>query len=258
MLNLTRSKAFLRIIFALLAISIGRNVTGQELITDRPDQTESSSTIAKGSLQIESGIVLAFEGEAGTRQLLAPTTLFRYAPVNNFELRVVSQFESVKEQQSTNSLNGISDLEVGAKLQVFKKEYVNIEVAFLSHAVLPTGTFSADKKDVAVVNKICFSHRINAAMELGYNFGYNINPQTENDLTYSIALGVAINDKLGLYIEPYGDVIAVENHISNFDAGFTYLAKENVQLDFSFGTGINHTMNYLSIGVSWLIDKRSD
>ena len=33
-------------------------VYGQTIITDRPDQTESSSTIPKGSLQIEQGSYL--------------------------------------------------------------------------------------------------------------------------------------------------------------------------------------------------------
>ena len=29
--------------------------------------------------------------------------------------------------------------------------------------------------------------------------------------------------------------------------------KDNFQLDFSFGTGLNYTMNYLSAGFSWNI-----
>ncbi len=54
------------------------------------------------------------------------------------------------------------------------------------------------------------------------------------------------------------DDIEFEDTILNFDAGFTYLPNPNVQLDFSFGTGINDTMNYLSVGCSWLIPKTSE
>ena len=46
-----------------------------------------------------------------------------------------------------------------------------------------------------------------------------------------------------------------ENPVCNFDAGLTFLANENFQYDFSFGTGINNTMNYMSIGFSWLVNK---
>jgi len=34
------------------------------------------------------------------------------------------------------------------------------------------------------------------------------------------------------------------------------LVKDNLQLDFSFGTGINHTMNYISLGFSWKTLKK--
>ena len=43
------------IIFAFLIIN--NSVFSQTIITDRPDQTESSSTLFKGSFQIESGIL---------------------------------------------------------------------------------------------------------------------------------------------------------------------------------------------------------
>ena len=43
--------------------------------------------------------------------------------------------------------------------------------------------------------------------------------------------------------------------ISNFDSGFTYLVKDNLQIDLSFGFGINNKMNFQSIGVSWKSKK---
>ncbi len=42
------------------------------------------------------------------------------------------------------------------------------------------------------------------------------------------------------------------------DAGFTYLANEDLQFDFSFGTGIKERMNYISVSFSWLIDQLED
>ena len=44
-------------------------------------------------------------------------------------------------------------------------------------------------------------------------------------------------------------------HEANFDAGLTYLIQDNFQLDASFGTGINHNMNYFSVGASINISK---
>jgi len=42
--------------------------------------------------------------------------------------------------------------------------------------------------------------------------------------------------------------------IVNFNVGFTYLVQDNLQFDFSFGTGISDYMNYASIGA---IGKKS-
>ena len=75
------------------------------------------------------------------------------------------------------------------------------------------------------------------------------------DLNYSIVLGISINNKLTLYIEPYGDFIDMEDHLANMNMGATYLLKDNFQLDYSFGTGLNYKTNYTAIGFSWYLSK---
>ncbi len=232
-------------------------VFSQTIVTDRPDQTESSSTVEKGSLQIETGILLGFTEDnfSSERQLLAPTTLFRYGITKSFELRVLSQFESLKDQNSSQKVSGISDLEIGTKIQLFQKENVNTEIAFISHLILPTGSNTLTNDSFGTINKLSISHALSDALGLGYNVGYDYFGEGIGNLTYSVALGISITDTFGIYIEPYGSLNEFETYESSFDAGIAYLLKDNVQLDFSFGTGINHTMNYLSIGCSVNIAK---
>lgn len=229
----------------------------QNIVTDRPDQTESSSTIEKGSLQIETGILLGFTEDdfSSERQFLAPTTLFRYGITKGVELRVLSQFESLKDQNSSQKTSGISDLEIGTKIQLLKKETVNTEIAFLSHLILPTGSKMLSNDAFGLINKLSISHELSDALCLGYNVGYDYFGEGKGDLTYSVSLGISVANSLGIYIEPYGRLNEYDNYESNFDAGVTYLLKDNCQLDFSFGTGINHTMNYLSLGCSFNIAK---
>jgi len=62
--------------------------------------------------------------------------------------------------------------------------------------------------------------------------------------------------RIGAYIETYGEVIEFNDWISNFDSGITYLIRDNMQLDFSFGLGLNQKMNYFSVGYSMNIPKR--
>ncbi|WP_158259093.1 transporter [Flagellimonas meridianipacifica] len=243
-------------IIVILTIGNFSKKINAQIVTDRPDQTESSSTIPKGSLQLESGLLIGYEGEnqERTRQLLLPTNLFRYGIANWMELRILNQFELLKLGE--NRFEGISDLELGTKIQIVKGEDKCTEVAFLTHLIIPTGTDGLTSEKFGSSNKLSISHTINEKVGLGYNLGYNYFGEEKGDFTYSIALGIGINSEVGIYVEPYGEIANMEELLANFDTGFTYLANENLQFDFSFGTGINWTMNYMSIGCSWLIEKK--
>jgi len=107
------------------------------------------------------------------------------------------------------------------------------------------------------INKLALSHKLNENIGIGYNLGYNYFGDGKGDLTYSLALGINITDKVAIYVEPYGEITELKKHLSSFDAGFTYLLRDNFQLDFSLATGINHTMNYISTGFSWNISKKN-
>jgi len=232
----------------------------QKIITDRPDQTESSSTVPKKSLQIESGVLVKFaeEGDISLREIAIPTTLFRYGISKVIEIRVANQYINIKEKNSSNEISGITDLEIGAKIQLFKKENSNTEIAFLSHVILPTGTKEVSFEKVGTINKLSISHVLTDNIGLGYNLGYDYFGHQNGFLTYSLVLGISVSERVGMYLEPYGSIGIFDEHLSNIDAGITYLVKDNFQLDFSFGTGINYTMNYLSAGFSWNIAAKTD
>ncbi|MFA7273132.1 MAG: transporter [Crocinitomicaceae bacterium] len=224
----------------------------QEIVTDRPDQTESSSTVPSRSLQVESGILVKISetNSSKEQQILLPTNLFRLGLTKELELRLLSQFESM--QGDFSRANGISDLEVGAKIQLYHKENVGFEAAFITHLVLPTGSSQLTNSTYASISKLSISHGLTENLSLGYNFGYNYFGQHKGDATYSAALGYSLSDKVGVYIEPYGQLSCLNTWVSNADGGFTFLIQENMQFDFSFGTGLNHRMNYLSVGLSWI------
>jgi hypothetical protein len=248
-----KSRITLFIFTSILVLSIGQ--IKAQIVTDRPDQTESSSTVGKGNLQIEAGLLIGFAGEDENvvRQILAPTTLFRYGITEGIELRLLSQLESIKIQDQV--AQGISDIEVGAKIQLFQKEESRFEVAFLSHLLVPTGSENLSLESFGTINKLAISQEINETLGLGYNLGYNYFGRGSGMLTYSAVLGVGVNDKVAIYVEPYGELVDMEEFVLNFDAGLTYLVKDNLQLDFSFGTGLTHRMNYISLGCCWKIEN---
>lgn len=246
------------IIFIVLSIT-HLTTSAQEIITDRPDQTESSSTIPKGSLQIEAGVLIESSKNDvfSERQILAPTALWRYGITKGIELRALTQYESIKNKLTDETYDGLSDLEIGTKIQFFRKENSKIEIAFLSHLVLPTASKELTNDKLGTINKLSISHAISESVGLGYNVGFDYFGYGDGNLTYSLAVGIGLGNNFGIYFEPYGAILDIETHDASFDAGVTYLPQENLQLDISYGTGINHNMNYFSVGCSINIAKKS-
>ena len=233
-------------------------LNAQTIITDRPNQTESSSTIPLGSLQIEAGFLHELSETDGFKELkvLVPTTLFRYGLMNTVELRFLAQYESIRDRVIQKTYKGISDLEIGAKVQLFKKDKSKIQIAFLSHLLLPTAPKELTNDNLGSINKLAISHQLNKIIKIGYNIGYDYYGVGDGDFTYSLAVAVSPFDNFGVYIEPYGRAVDLKTQINNFDSGITYLLDDNIQLDFSFGTGLNHDMDYLAFGCSFNIEKK--
>lgn len=242
-------------IFHTIVFLTSEFTSAQELVTDRPDQTESSVTVPKGSLQVESGLQFGNwdENSITVKQTLLPTTLFRYGLTKGFELRLVLQNEKLKT--GADKINGLSDLEIGAKIQVLKNENKNTEIAFLSHVIVPTGNDALSNGSWGTVSKLAFSNPINDVIGIGYNIGYSNFGFDNGSIFYSFVTGFSITDRISAYIEPFGEIVNFETLFVNADTGITYLLRENFQLDFSLGTGINYKTKYLAFGLSWRIPE---
>ena len=225
----------------------------QEIITDRPDQTESSSTIPMNSFQVETGVVIGHVASESNLEkvLLAPSTLIRYGFTKNFELRLANHFARSSSESLSLKDFGFTDLELGFKLQLLRKEDVNTEIALLSHVVIPIGDVRLTNVSFGMVNKLSIAHNLGDIFTIGYNLGYNYFGFGSGTGTYSIALGAGLTKRIGFYIEPYGEWVDFNLFLSNLDGGFTYLLKPNMQLDVSYGLGLNYEMQYFSAGFSW-------
>lgn len=229
-------------------VLIGSNLIAQNITTDRPDQTESSSVIPEKSIQIESGLLIEEIGKNGEKSLYFPSSLLRIGLTKYLEIRVMQQLEH--RIYNTNNIIGFNDIELGVKIQIIKNEMRSTEIAILSHVGIPNSSNFFTNNTIGLVNKICISHATKNRINIGYNIGYNHFKDNRGNITYSLAAGFEINEKINTYIEPYGQVIELENWESSINIGVTYLLKNNIQLDYCIGAGINHMLNFTSIGCS--------
>ena len=243
----------LKVLSIIILLMMVANLMAQ-IDADRPDHTESAYTVPQGALQIESGIQIGVEesDDISIRHMLLPSTLFRYGVVKGMELRLEHNFETIKSGDQKSE--GFSDLKIGTKINLLSSE--KTAIAFLTHVVIPTGSMGFTNDTWGTSSIIAVAHDLTEHMELGYNIGYDYMGYGSGDLTYSLVLGIDLNDKVGIYVEPYGEINDLKEHFANANAGVMYLVNNNLQLDLSFGTGINYNMNYMAVGFSWLIEKK--
>lgn len=247
------------VLFTISILAFG-HAYAQEFVTDRPDQTESSSTIQKGAIQIETGYLISthdMDKNVRARNFSFPTNLFRIGLSKNMELRIVNSFEvnhTLTPEKPISKKSGFSNLEIGFKARFLNESENTPEIAFLSHYVIPTASNTLENIH-GFINKIAISKTLSEQHSIGLNLGYDYFYEDQGNLTYSLAWGIGLSEKFSIYLEAYGDLENLDSLVASADAGITYLIKENMQLDYSFGTGINHKMNYQSIGFSIRIPK---
>ena len=128
-------------------------------------------------------------------QSLIPTNLFRYGLNNNIELRLLTQFEN--QEFENVKISGISDLELGIKIKVLKKENINNEISFLTTLIIPSASNDLSINSFGISNRMIFSHTLSDKTSLGYNLGYDYFGTGKGNLTYTLAIGTSLTEKLG-------------------------------------------------------------
>jgi hypothetical protein len=152
---------------------------------------------------------------------------------------------SVTRMGATSSESGIGSLDLGLKYQVAEGGGYAPAVALLGKVIVPIGTegIRAERADPAV--RIAVSHVLSERVGLGYNVGVEAlsadrgdgTLATEGAAAYTVALGITLVERLGVFVEGFGSVGLTDGvsaaHL--LDAGFTVQLLDTVQLDASGG-----------------------
>jgi hypothetical protein len=240
----------------------------QEIITDRPDRTESVETVGKNKFQIETGLEYSLlkvkgfnEAEAPTefnfKSLTLPTTLLRYGILRNLELRLGFDFDretiSSDDNVEYNNSGGLSlnPLSLGAKVEFAKGSGIVPDFSVIAGVKLPNiGDELKQVKHFIPELVLTFSNEINDKLGVGYNLGVEWNDDMEEkEFFYSASLGIEISPRVGAFAEIYGNIPKKDGiNNQNIDGGFTYLIKSNVQVDIYGGFGLTEESNDFMFG----------
>lgn len=244
----------------ITGLALGCVSTGfaqEEMVTDRPDFTESAVTIPKGRVQLETGYVYTRTGNDTERGM--EETLLRIGLSDRVELRVgIPNYIRVTECGVTRS--DFDDSFLGMKWVLRKGNDGGAGIALLAGTTLPTGSravaeHKAQPEAVFVVEGD-LSDKISAGINLGMGRPSD-GGQRFNQVFGSATVGYDFTDKLGGYVEVYAfnRTEAGGSTQKYFNTGLTYLTRPDLQFDARVGFGLgngNGRDRYYGVGVSKL------
>jgi len=166
-----------------------------DLVTDRPDQTESSAVVPPGYVQLELGWTHEVDEEGGERYEsdTLPESLLRIGIGNGLELRFGAPVhEWVDEhlpQTPKMEHDGWTDMQVGLKKYLWEEQGCLPEAALLMHLTLPTGAEGHSSERVDPDFRFSFSHELSDRVSFAYNLGATW--ETQEDLPFPTSTGPA-------------------------------------------------------------------
>jgi hypothetical protein len=232
-----------------------------ELVTDRPDQTESSVTVPTRSVQLETGFVYAFDEtkEEKIKDFAYNTSLLRFGVLKNLELRFAFAYLGLNsenlETNEVTKVDGWASMNVGIKIFITEEKGWIPELAFLGFFDIPkSGNSEFDIPFTGPGFRVAATHTLSDNLSFGYNLGANWDGENPNtNWYYSVVLGASAGERWGFFAEVYGYIIEQSTPVHMADGGLTFLILHNLQFDISAGLGLNEKApdGFVSTGVSW-------
>ncbi len=231
----------------------------EPLVTDRPDFTESSSTVGSGVLQLEGGVTFS-SFQSGIDVTTVGEILARWGVAEKLELRFVLPTYSWESGGGDSS--GFLNSAIGLKYELAKGRGNGViggmEAALIASTTIPTGTsdFASSKWQPSAL--LAASWELGPNIGIGSNLGVGRPADDDNRFTTlwaSVALSVGISVAASIFVELYGfnREEARGPNTATVQAGFVYLVNPDFQLDARAGRRMtNRGVDLLlGAGLSW-------
>ncbi len=232
---------------ALLALALAGPATGQEsppLVGDRPDFTESTETIPRGRLQLETGVTRSAADDA--EEIAAGEVLLRIGLLSRLELRVlVGSYVSTSLPGAGPDPDGLADPAIGIKVKLTDGEGARPAVALLLGTSIPIGSDELSDDEAVPDAKLALAWQLTERWGLASNINYARAVAADgtggvdrfDQGSWSLSGAVALGGPWGAYLEYFG--ISKEepggDAVHFFNAGVTYLVRDDLQLDGRVG-----------------------
>jgi hypothetical protein len=245
----------------LLLASITGVAQQQELITDRPDQSNSPVVIPVGALQIETGVAMEKDGYKKTKLVnyTFNNMLIKLGVNENFETQVGFSYVGIDSlRENAAMLRGWSPILVGAKIKLAQAKGIWPQTALIAHVALKSDASKLSPNNTGADITLAFANNLSKAIELVYNVGINWKGDSPRPVwAYTLSMAYKLTEEAELFIESYGFFPEGESADHRLDAGFMFKIRPMFQVDVSGGVGLSKKSPtyFLSTGLSFRLFK---
>lgn len=212
-----------------------------DMVTDRPDVTESALTVPDGLHQIEFGANLTNDADVFT---VTPFRgLYRYGINDWLEFRgelayyqtAINYFDDADWYKNLES-------QIGVKCALYHGDAGVTDIGVI--ASLPIVAEDLTSPEVVVYYpgvSLAVQHDLLPSYSIGYNLGIrDVDLNTYYEMSYSLSNAFSVTEQVGLFIEGFGTLPTQFSESATFliDGGCTWKIRYNVQFDISGGASL--------------------
>jgi outer membrane putative beta-barrel porin/alpha-amylase len=226
------------------------------IVTDRPDVTESSVVVPKGSLQLENGITWTSVHRANTIDL--SETLMRFGVSTRTEIRIVVP-NYLGGLSGPDTASGFGDIALGMKQQLgpFPGGFDLSVIAALS---LPTGADRVSSHGFDPFIKLPWSKDLRAGWSIcGMQSVFWNTEDGKRNLTgeQTFYIEKELTKGWDAFAEYAGDFAQWCGSKQIAHLGTAYRITPRQQVDFHYGFGLSHSApgRFFAVGYSFRIDR---
>ncbi len=242
----------------------------RELITDRPDKTESPYTVDAGHFQFEMDLVSYTRDEERLDGATTKVDAWAVAPVNlkvglcnRVDLHLVLESYNhvrVRSGGVTQTMRGYGDTTVRLKCNFWGNDGGPTAMAAMPYVKLPTNQDGLGNNSVEGGLILPLAVSLPAGFGMGLMTQFDVIRDEDGgghhaEFINSITLNHDIVGNVGGYVEFFSAVSAERGSgwIGTVDLGLTYGLTDNIQLDAGVNIGVTKSADDVNtfLGLSW-------
>lgn len=231
----TSKAAAIGLVLACVPLVAQTDQNRPDLVTDRPDFTESAIVVPRRSLQLESGLTwLDFDSD--NRLLTAPEVLLRWGAFKRVEIRV-----GLPNYLETEGGSATSNSSIGIKAQL-GPTHSNWDVAVIAVIVLPTGSEELESDQFAPVVILTGGRELTPSWSFGSQLSgsrLSILGKQVLDWGATAVFGRSLSPQWSTFLELAGATSSDGSSPLLFHHGYTHLVRRNLQIDGHVAVGLN-------------------